>query len=100
VGVHKGTDKPLGRMANKELRGWKGRAHAAFDPLWKRKLELYRHEGATKGWARGTGYKWLAGQLGIPAQECHIAMFDVEMCKRVVEVCRPPFKQPTEGKVA
>ena len=29
VGVHKGTDKPLGRLANAELRYWKKRAHAA-----------------------------------------------------------------------
>lgn len=32
VGVHKGTDKPLGRLANAELRYWKKRAHAVFDP--------------------------------------------------------------------
>ena len=36
VGVHKGTDKPLGRLANAELRYWKKRAHAVFDPLWQR----------------------------------------------------------------
>ena len=35
VGVHKGSDKPLGRLANSELRNWKKAAHAAFDPLWK-----------------------------------------------------------------
>ncbi len=35
VGVHKGTDKPLGRLANAELRNWKKAAHAVFDPLWK-----------------------------------------------------------------
>ena len=34
VGVHKGTDKPLGRLANAELRNWKKAAHAVFDPLW------------------------------------------------------------------
>lgn len=36
VGVHKGTDKPLGRLANAELRYWKKAAHAEFDPLWQR----------------------------------------------------------------
>ena len=102
VGVHKGTDKPLGRMANKELRKWKNAAHAAFDPLWQAKLERRRAERGKypKGRARGSGYKWLAGQLGIPIQECHIAMFDVEMCKRVVEVCRPYYRQSTRKEAA
>ena len=31
VGVHKGSDKPLGRLANSELRNWKKAAHAAFE---------------------------------------------------------------------
>ena len=35
VGVHKGTDRPLGRLADMELRELKKQAHAAFDPLWK-----------------------------------------------------------------
>ena len=30
VGVHRGSDKPLGRLADAELREWKKRAHAAF----------------------------------------------------------------------
>jgi zinc-finger-containing domain len=92
VGCHKGTDRPLGRLANKELREWKVKAHAAFDPLWKRKLEKRRQErGADypQGAARGSGYKWLAEQLGIPQKDCHVGLFDVEMCKRVVKICTP-----------
>jgi hypothetical protein len=101
VGVHKGTNIPLGRMANKELRLWKNRAHAVFDPLWQMKLAKRRaeHGQYPKCRARGSGYKWLAGQLGIPVEKCHIAMFDVELCKRVVEVCRPYYRQQT-GKDA
>lgn len=92
VGVHDGTDTPLGRLANKELRQWKMKAHAAFDPLWQRKLEIRRQErgpGYRKHYARGSGYKWLAVQLGIPVEDCHIGMFDVEMCQRVVALCQP-----------
>jgi hypothetical protein len=75
VGVHKGTDKPLGRLANKELRAWKIKAHAAFDPLWKK-----------HGMRRGSAYKWLMNAMGIPKAECHIGMFDVDRCKQVIEV--------------
>lgn len=86
VGCHKGTDRPLGRLANEELREAKKMAHAAFDPLWKRRMEI---SGLTQGHARGKGYKWLAGQLGLEPGDCHIGMMDVATCFRVVEICRP-----------
>ena len=73
VGQGDGT-KPLGRLANAELRQWKQRAHAAFDPVWKA-----RHM------SRRDAYAWLAGQLGIKAEDCHIGMFDVDQCRAVVE---------------
>lgn len=77
VGTHKGTTKPLGRLANLELRDAKVAAHAAFDPLWKGQ--------PTK--ARSQAYRWLAVLLGIPASQCHIGMFNVEQCRRVVALC-------------
>jgi hypothetical protein len=92
VGVHEGTTEPLGRLANKELREWKIKAHAAFDPLWKAKLkkrQLEKGEIYKKHYARGSGYKWLATQLGIKKEECHIGMFDIDMCKKVVDICMP-----------
>lgn len=86
VGCHKGTTKPLGRLANYELRVAKQAAHAAFDRLWKSKMSK---EGCGKKRARGAGYAWLAEQLGIPRAECHIGMFDVDQCERVVTLCTP-----------
>lgn len=77
VGVHKGTTKPLGRLANWELRQAKMRAHTAFDPLFK-----------TGRMSRPSAYKWLAGKLGIPRGECHIGMMDVDMCNMVERVCK------------
>lgn len=87
VGVHKNskTFAPLGRLANKELREWKRRAHAVFDPLWQRKIE---RDKCSREEARKAAYKWLAGQLEIERKDCHIGMFDVDTCKRTVEVCR------------
>ncbi len=86
VGCHPGTTVPLGRLADAELRRAKMAAHRAFDDLWRRKM---KRDGCRKGEARGAGYRWLAGQLGLPAERTHIGMFDVETCRRVVEVCRP-----------
>lgn len=77
VGVHKGTDKPLGRLANAELRYWKKAAHAVFDPLWQR--------GRFKG-HRNAAYGWLAQKMCIPVEACHIGMFDVTRCRKAIQV--------------
>lgn len=76
VGCHPGTWTPLGRLANAALRRAKSAAHAAFDPLWK-----------TKRMSRSDAYGWLAAELGISKANCHIGMFDLETCQRVVSVC-------------
>jgi len=75
VGVYKGTNHPLGRLADAELRHWKKAAHASFDPLWKDS----RH-----GMKRSQAYKWLSEQMGIPKRKTHIGMFDIAQCKQVV----------------
>jgi hypothetical protein len=79
VGCHKGTTKPLGRLADSELRQCKKQAHALFDPIWQR---------PSGGKSRRGAYNWLADKLGIPMPECHIGMFDVEMCRKVIAACR------------
>lgn len=78
VGCHKTGDgtTPMGRLADAELRRAKQEAHAAFDPLWQQ-------EG-NKGAARARAYRWLAQELKIPAEQCHIGMFDVDQCAAVV----------------
>ncbi len=102
VGVHENSPRylPLGRLANAELRKAKMAAHAIFDPLWQRKL-LPAEKGVKKR-ARGDAYHWLAQQLGIPFDQCHIGLFDVDMCKRVVAVCapyHPDMKPKPSGQV-
>lgn len=78
VGCHKDSNAvPLGRLANDDLRKAKSKAHSAFDPFWK--------SGKMR---RKDAYAMLAGLLGIQAKDCHIGMFDIEQCARVVDVCR------------
>lgn len=76
VGCHKGTKKPLGRLADAGLRKAKIAAHAAFDPLWK--------SGRMK---RKDAYSWLADSLRIDVESCHIGMFDLEACMNTVKAC-------------
>jgi hypothetical protein len=85
VGCHPGTTRALGRLADADLRAAKQRAHAAFDPLWEEKAR----RGTGRNEARSRGYRWLAAQMGIPAAECHIGMFDVARCDLVVVICAP-----------
>ena len=75
VGVHKGTDIPLGRLANAELRMHKQFAHAAFDPIWQEKIM-----------PRYGAYCWLAKKMNLPIKQAHIGMFNVKQCKKVIEL--------------
>lgn len=88
VGVHKGTEKALGRLADAELRKWKIKAHFLFDMLWKKKIS----QGFSKKEARSRGYAWVSKELKIPPEFTHIGMFDVDDCKKLVELCNAYFK--------
>ena len=70
VGCHPGTDEPLGRLANAELRKAKMAVHREFDPVWKsRKV------------SRTKAYERLARAMGIDPEKCHIGMFDLDQCR-------------------
>lgn len=83
VGCHKPTrwnnfdpTVPLGRLANSQLRKAKSAAHESFDKIWK---EGYK--------TRTEAYAWLAKALDIHPDDCHIGMFDIDMCNKVKSVC-------------
>jgi hypothetical protein len=76
VGVHKGTERPKGTLANKELRELRKKVHAVFDPIWKEKRKT-----------RSKAYKWLANEMKINTKKCHIGMFNIEQCKQAIQIC-------------
>ncbi len=78
VGCHCNTQRPLGTMANKELREWRMKAHAAFDPLWQ------KYPKNRKG-RRGQEYEWLAKKMKV--KEIHIGESNIETCKKIIEIC-------------
>lgn len=77
VGCHPGTERPLGRLANAQLRSAKMAAHNNFDQLWKKK-KMKRH----------VAYARLSDKMGIPREKTHIGMFDVTQCLTVVYLVR------------
>ncbi|MDR1200877.1 MAG: DUF3268 family zinc-finger domain-containing protein [Tannerellaceae bacterium] len=94
VGVHKGTDKALGTLANKELRDARKQAHYHFDVIAKTSLinEIWGKyiPGLSN---RNKAYLWLSMQLGVEPDECHIALFDIDTCKKVVEISKKAYKK-------
>lgn len=76
VGLHPYTGIPMGTLANKELRAARQAAKAVFNRKWESQLMT-----------RAQAYGWLAQQLGVPIQRCHIGWFDVAICKEIVQIC-------------
>lgn len=76
VGVHPGTDIPLGTLADKPLREARKVAKAKF-------ISLQR----AKGWGRTRAYQWLADAMGLPKSETHFGWFNEESCAKADLVC-------------
>ena len=72
-------------MADEKTRKARKRAHEAFDPLWRAKMMRDRVDHAE---ARNAGYAWLAIQLGLSDEDCHIGMMSAAQCQQVIDVCR------------
>jgi hypothetical protein len=77
--------RPLGYLANAETRRARMTAHAAFDPLWK-----------SGRMTRTQAYEELARAMGIRQEDCHIGMFNIEECKKTLEVAEN-LKIPDEA---
>jgi hypothetical protein len=87
VGCHEGTDKALGRLANRELREWKSKVHEAFDPIWRTgKINEIWPKYIPNTSNRNKAYKWLASQLEIKEEFCHIGMFSIRYCQKAIKV--------------
>lgn len=78
VRCHPGSIKPLGTLANRELRQWRSLAHRHFDPLWQSGIFT----------SRQAAYKWLASSMGLPPALTHVAMFDKRQCIRAIAVVK------------
>lgn len=90
VGCHPGAQTPLGTMAKPELRQLRREAHRYFDALWRGKM---RRDNCSKSQARKAAYRWLAQEMNISKDECHIGMFDEEKCQKAITICKPYFSQ-------
>jgi hypothetical protein len=53
--------------------------HDIFDKLWERG-EHHRR-------SRHRAYRWLAAQLGMAVEACHVGSFDADTCARAIALC-------------
>lgn len=85
-----GTDEPDGVIANHDVRQLRGRARAAFEPLWRAKMQ---RDKCDEKEAIAAASAWLAGQLGLP--ELQFNAFDEATCRRALDIiARIPRKSP------
>lgn len=77
VGVHHNSTRPLGRLANRELRLAKSQAHRVFDPIWQ-----------TGRMSRTGAYAWLAREMQLTTAQAHIGRFDLAQCQAVCELVK------------
>ncbi len=76
VGCHKGTNRPLGNVANEVLRLKRIETHQVFDSFWKQ-----RHMSRT------AAYKWLAAKMDLPEETAHIGGFEMDQCQKAIRIC-------------
>jgi len=65
---------PMGRLANKELRELKKKAHELFDHIWK-----------TATMSRTQMYVWFQKTMSLDEQHAHIGELDVDQCYELIE---------------
>lgn len=76
VGVHKGTNIPLGTPADKETQQLRRKVHSRFDKRWTTQKE------------RSEEYLWLANKLDKDVNDTHIGMLNRETCLKVLELLK------------
>ena len=73
VGTHGKGKRPLGTLADGQLRNLRKMCHAKIDPAWKK-----------GGVRRRAVYSRLARKMGLPSKEAHIGLFNVDQCRRLL----------------
>ena len=79
VGCHPGSIRPLGSMADKELRRIRSQTHDMFDRIWKD----HNHPNHM---SRYKAYQWLGTKLGLSS--VHIGESDRDRCMLIQKIVR------------
>lgn len=75
VSIHHHTRIPMGTLADGPTREARRTAKSVFNRLW------INHR-----FRRSAAYEWLATEMGIPKEECHFGLFDMNQCKQAIRI--------------
>ena len=81
VGVHKETRKPMGTLANGDLRNKRIQAHKIFNQLWQNGYMTKRD-----------AYKWMQAKFSLHESQAHIGLFSEYMCDQLIAACNEIYK--------
>lgn len=76
VGIHDGTDIPVGTLADRPLRVARKYSKGQFYKLMRQ-----------QDWSRDKAYEWLAKHMGLPVEETHFGWFDLDQCGKAGDLC-------------
>ena len=77
VGVHAGTMKPKGTLANGDLRHKRIETHRLFDAIWKNGIL-----------SRKNAYRWIQDTFCLSSNQAHIGEFSDYRCDCLMDECR------------
>lgn len=73
------ANKPVGTFADKSTRKLRDIAHKEFDRIWRNSINETSRDDA---------YEWLAKELMIPLDLCHLSFMGKDALKKVIEVSK------------
>lgn len=76
-GTHRGTTASLGYPCGGVTREARKAAHAAFDQLWR---------GPQACKSRSAAYRWLAREMGLHPDNCHIGTMNAAQAREVARL--------------
>lgn len=77
VGVHAGSMRPKGSLANGDLRHKRIETHRLFDALWKNGI-----------FSRKDAYRWMQDTFSLTSSQAHIGLFSDYRCECLMNECR------------
>lgn len=85
VSANQKNNRPLGTMADGELRNLRIQAHRALREIW------------TQGYmTKNSTYHWLSGKLALPEKETHVAMFSTYRCMETIRLANELLEERKE----
>ena len=78
------TTAQIVELADEPMRKGKMMCHALFDPMWKGRENARRE--------RSNLYRWLAGEMEIPLEDCHFGYFDIHQLRQAYRILKRRYE--------